>query len=438
MKKITIIDSYDYVVELIENIVYILNTELYLFTDEKATNDEVANTLVKFISLQIIKEKEKTIKTTANDLMVKRKDSISKRKLAIQIDSDILDITNKAISVILSEGYKKIPSRTMFFRESLRVFYDIFYAEPSTEKKLKFMLLDNHFQELFTTKIVGDAKKQSFTQIINYILLNNFAIDDIIKIGEELIRKIKSGVVLSPFNIKEIFFNKITSNTKNKFWKEYTFINSDGIIKVEGPIDLNRNIGVLIEISMRKLDDLLEKIDVEYKDMDNKIKIFLLMIFINKSLLKISLKIRLLTGGMSAYNLKNAIDLSELLIQPYEYPAIDEMVKHFIPENKNEEKKISEMPHKLRNIVKEINKAKISYYILHADEKINFFLYKPHLTHLQTGLIFYDTFLINLLSNQIRALFGEDILNGVIYADPTDILFKDNLRKTAFLNEKHH
>lgn len=413
MKKITIIDAYDYVVDMIEDIAYVLNTELYVFTKEKTTNDEVANILIEFMSREVLREKGETVKQITNDLMVKRENKIDTRKLAIQINDNIVNVTNDAISTILSEGYKKIPSRTMFFRESLRVFYNIFHSSPYSEGKVRYLnLVSYEFRDLFLTKIFGPLKGdlwsgKSFWGIIDCRNLYTLTLYDVTQVGDIIIKLLNKRGNTLEFNINDEFFYKIMLDKKKRSYGDLTFIYSNDKIEIKGFVDSSlKHLETRLEIPIKKIDELIGAITPECDHCDNKNKLFLLIIFIRKSIFRFLLKFQLLTGTMSGYNVHSAIDLSEMLIIPYEYYAVSEIEKQVITySEKNNDPETIEMAKKLKDILTKINEIKLSLYIWHGNIETVFGFGMQW----DFGLIFYDALLTSFLLSHIDIFKGEEL-----------------------------
>ena len=150
MTKLMIIDSYDYVVDFIENIVSIMNESLSKFGKYSLSNGEISKIIIEDICNEIKIEHFQNIKNITDHLLVPKKSSKGTRKLAVEVDDKLIQLTNNTISLILGEGYKKIPSRTMFFRESLHVFYDIFVDKllgDEEEKRRSTLILYNAYSE---------------------------------------------------------------------------------------------------------------------------------------------------------------------------------------------------------------------------------------------------------------------------------------------------
>ena len=303
MKNLAIIDSYDFNVDFIENIVYILNDGLSKFERKYVSNDEIANIMIHHISQEIINEGKSRTKKVTEHLLVRRKSEAKTRKLAIKIDDDLINETNYAISTILSAGYRKIPSRTMFFRESLNVFYDYFKDVYDSRT------LDDIFFPFFVGNVFGeiDHSKNSDTG------------------------KISKGFLLALYLKAQIFqfivdnrdnINKIIESRGNG--KAITDI-AEGILKIidnyikEDYIDDIIKFSIIIEdnefwigIPKNHLNDLILQIDPVYMNMDDKVKFLFLLSLIREEFLKIQMKLEILKSNAKMYIKKNAMEFSEI------------------------------------------------------------------------------------------------------------------------------
>lgn len=347
MKNLTIIDSYDYVVDLIENIADILNHSLSMFGKYSVSNDEICNIIIKNISQKIKDETIDSFKPITNDLLMKKKDIIKTRKLAIEMDEDLINSVNNAISIILANGYKKIPSRTMFFRESLRVFYNMLH---SLDYEPKINPID-YFDLMFLNKLLGydtlfgvDTYIQPpthSTPIYHEFVYNLYTNPIVYKFILEHKEEVK--ILIDPtaaiqkkgsMSIKEMqaYTNPayaIDEDCKNIENKLLSHIKAED--KEDGKVRfvLHKDIkDIWIEIPKNVLNNLISNIHVDYLHIGNKVKFFFLTSFINKELFRITHNIwksrgNITLGDIGPYYMNSIVSLSDIPLVWYEIEYIE-------------------------------------------------------------------------------------------------------------------
>ena len=381
MKKLTIIDSYDYVVELIENIGDILNHILSMFGKYSVSNDEICSIIIKNISHKIKDETLDSFKPITNDLLMKKKDIIKTRKLAIEIDEDLINSVNNAISIILADGYKKIPSRTMFFRESLRVFYDMLYSldyEPKINPIDYFDLLflnkllgndtlfgvDTHIQPpTYSTHIFHEFVYKLYTNPIIYKFILEYKEEVKILIDPTAAIQKKGNMSMEEiqaYTYPAYVIDEDCKNIENKLLSHIKVEDKeDGKVRFVFHQDIK---DIWIEIPKNVLNHLISNIYVHYLYIGNKVKFFFLISFINKELFRIAHNIwksigDVTPGDITPYSRNSIVSLSDLPLVWYEIEYIEK--GEFTTKEKNE----------LINILLDINTMKIQE---RATPKINF------------------------------------------------------------------
>lgn len=323
MKKLTIIDSYDYVVDFIEDIVSNMNNSLSKFGKYTVTNGIISKVIIEDICHQIQSEHSEvgTVKNITEHLLAPKKHNKVTRKLAIEIDDELVQLTNKTISIILGGGYKKIPSRTMFFRESLRVFYDFFIDQVMNEMENEPIM--SRIYDLFAEKILGmDAhfkeKRGDYWEDVEKYNISTFfylSLDLETEFWQSLsdnyenIKKIIESEALNSYNTKEI--TERIFKFADKFLEE-DYRDPDNIIFSKNYT--RNNMSLSLEIQKSRLQNLIEVIEPEYATINDKIKIFFLLSFIEKEFGDIVVRLYFHFGPVSQYIKKNSMELSELYV----------------------------------------------------------------------------------------------------------------------------
>ena len=256
-----------------------------------------------------------------------KKNSKDTRKLAVEIDDKLIQLTNNTISLILGEGYKKIPSRTMFFRESLHVFYDLFVDKllgDEEERRRAMLILYNAYAE----KILGPNRDSKETDEWGW---DGLGLDISAFIEEgffgapfwqsildnyQIINKIIESKVLNLVDIKRItekifkFIDKVIDEDDNNP-DIITFIKFYSDPSIEIPLGIPK---IKLNIYKNQLQNLIEVIEPAYSAIDDKIKLYFLLSFIHKEFEEIQIKIRFYFAPESQYIKKNAMELSELYL----------------------------------------------------------------------------------------------------------------------------
>ena len=105
------------------------------------------------------------------------------------------------------------------------------------------------------------------------------------------------------------------------------------------------------------LNNLISTIDSSYREINNKVKFFFLISFINKEFLKIMIKMFQLLRNISPYKRSNIMELSEITLISYEISVVER--DEFIIKKKSE----------LINMIIDIANSKLQGKV---DAKINF------------------------------------------------------------------
>ena len=344
MRNLTIIDSYDYVVDYIGNIVDIMNNSLSKFGKYSVNNGEVSNAIIEYIcsEIQLEQTMPKKVKNISDHLLAPKKNNTETRKLAIEIDDKLIQLTNQTISIILQEGYKKIPSRTMFFRESLRVFYDIFIDKVGGEeievRRAMATLYNIYAQKLLGTDVhTWEENEKSWSGLgsdisifISEAFLGPEFWQSILDNYEIINGIIKSGTMNLP-DIKEI---------TERFFK---FI--DKMIEVHESepdilkfIEVNNDLPIVIH--KNQLENLIEKIEPKYAKINNKMKLYFLFSYVEKEFRNIQIKIRFYFAPESQYIKKNAMEFTELYLIAQELTLADNGYLIQLPEQKKKIQKL--------------------------------------------------------------------------------------------------
>jgi hypothetical protein len=346
MKKLTIIDSYDYVVELIERIADILNRSLSRFGKYSVSNDEICNIIIKEMSNRIKDEAKDSFKPITNGLLIKKADNVKNRKLAIEMDEDLISSVNNAISIILANGYKKIPSRTMFFRESLRVFFEILYT---TEKRPAMNIIEflsiSFFDKLFgTTILCGEDTSivpRRFIPVVYSTFIDKLYENPIVykfileRRGEIKILSDPEAITkkewLSEEDKRKYFIRAFTIDEDCKIIEKniIPILKEDekenGRVKFTLPYEDGT---IWIEMPKYNLNSLISAIAESYREIGDKVKFFLLISFIEKEIFR-SLKNILDTkgqfhpGDIIPYDRNRILDLSDIYIISDEFDFIE-------------------------------------------------------------------------------------------------------------------
>lgn len=415
MAKLTIIDSYDYVVDFIENIVEVMNSSLSKFGKYSVSNGEIAKNIIKNMCLSIENESYNKIKNVTEHMLVFQKNSSRSRKLAIELDDEIEQLTNNAIAKILQEGYKKIPSRTMFFRESLRTYYDFFsngdgknslainkLSDVFAEKILKpinsmddgissWDCISSIFHNYLITALIINQKSDSlfsnFSTAFFTSVLNNYKmIDDII---EHYSRNIPNSPNAEEIRITELIYEFVVKATKTVIDTS----NPDNIIikECEGKKG--------IEISTTHLYNLIEAIEPDYNRLRTEIKVYFLFSLIVKEFYICVRELEFLYSPNSRYIKKNAFQFSDLYLMTEGLTYIDNM----------KFTKLKEQKTKIKKLFIKITNYKIRQNILIGIRINNGYLaHSPTLLFLQNTLIsimVIELFIMNDSSTSDRYYF---------------------------------
>lgn len=340
MSKLTIIDAYDYNVDFIENIVEKMNNSLSKFGKYSVSNGEVSRIIILNMCEEIQSYDGNTLENILDHLLAPKKNTSGKRKLAIEIDDELIALTNKTISIILQAGYKKIPSRTMFFRESLRVFYNNFdESVASVEIRTEGAILGLY--DLYAKKLLGSNT------------YNNKA-DHPLGLGDDISTFIAQGLLGPDFwqSIVDNYeiINRILKDgepnlTDIKENTERIFKFIDKVIEEDESnpeilkfIEIGNDIP--IEIQKSQLQNLIEIIEPEYATINNKIKLYFLFSFIEKEFRKIELMIRFYFAPESRYTKKNAMEFTELYLIAAGLTLADKGYLIQLPEQKRKIQKL--------------------------------------------------------------------------------------------------
>lgn len=326
MKKLTIIDSYDYAVDFIENIASAMSMGVCKFGKYSVSNGEISKMLIETISQMVKNEKNEDVKSVTDHLLTLRPNKNTTRKLAIEIDDELINSINEAISIILSEGYKKIPSRTMFFRESLRTSYDFLIHADS-----RAILLEIGGYDLFAGKVLTGETHSVSTGKIGYI----------------------SSLFWSQVFSGAMFFKSISDNYEqiNNIMENDGIPEDDIIIITEKILKYSDDVveehkiekdrirftihfnDTWIEIPKKKLDSLIMQIDPIYSKLRNKTKFLILLSSMEKEFVGAEIKLNVLTGNKSEYVKKNMIDFSDLYLMSEGLALMDDGILFDVEKN---------------------------------------------------------------------------------------------------------
>ena len=436
MKKLTIIDSYDYVVDFIENIVSIMNESLSKFGKYSLSNGEISKIIIEDICNEIKFEHIQNMKNITDHLLVPRKNSKETRKLAVEIDDKLIKLTNNTISLILGEGYKKIPSRTMFFRESLNVFYDLFVDKllgDEEEKRRAMLKLYNAYAE----KILGPNRDSKETDEWGW---DGLGLDISAFIEEgffgapfwqsildnyQIINKIIESKVLNLVDIKRItekifkFIDKVIDEDDSNP-DIVTFTKNYKDQSLEMALELPK---IKLNLYKSQLQNLIEIIEPAYSTINDKIKLYFLLSFIQKEFEEIRIKILFYFAPESQYIKKNAMGFSELYLMAEELTLANG--KHLILVQ--DEKK------KIKKLLVDIFNYDIQHSILVGsyfkdriiNEKTPYWSYSP--------IIFFLSTIFLAITSVLVATKNEFIVEDGIIILPLDIIknlpqfnYKDN------------
>lgn len=346
MKNVTTIDSYDYVVDFIENIASVMTNGVSKFGKYSVANGEISKMIIGFMAIRVKEEKDADVRVITDHMLAPKKSDAKTRKLAIEFDDDLIESINEAISAILSEGYKKIPSRTMFYRESLRTCCDIFIQED-----IRSVLLEIGGYDVFTEKILGAESRASG------------------EIG------LTSSLFWSKAFSGDIFWNSLSDNyekisglLKNVSSSEKNAIKiTEEVLKyIDGIVEEDRVAGdkikfsindSWIEISKNRMDELILYIEPAYSTLSNKIKFFILLSFIGKEFNNAEIKTNILLGHRSEYVKRNFIEFSELYIMSEGITLLEDgLITSYAPKDpKNQKLFLEVFNHSIRYGILEVS-----------------------------------------------------------------------------------